>query len=679
MPVDLSSLNPEQRLAAETTEGPLLVLAGAGSGKTRVITYRIAHLLDRGVDPRKILGVTFTNKAAREMRERLARMTGEGRARQVVLSTFHALGARLLRDHGKPLGLKRDFGIADVGDQCDILRALVRSQGLDHRKWDVYELVSRISRWKGLYGKPAHVKKVIGDYDRAALELWEYYDDALRGQEMVDFEDLLLLPVQLLSDEDAGLRIREKYDYVLVDEYQDTNSGQFRLLKGLVERTGNCCVVGDDDQSIYGWRGAEVGHILSFQRQFPGAKIVRLESNYRSTRNILDAANAVISRLPDRHEKQLRTVREAGVPVEILEFPSAEAEADQIASEIQQAIARGTPPHEVAVLYRTNQQSRPLEQSLRLSRIPYRVLGGESFFERREVKDALGYLKCALRPKDNLSFLRVVNYPARGVGKQALDLIREESGRTGECYQDAARRLLASGNFTPGQSAGLQSFFGILDGARSAFDRKERVAPVLERMLMESGLRSEIDREYKDPAQRQVRHNVLDELIKSLPEGEDPRDAVVRLLEETALEKKDTDDGRMGCVTLLSIHSAKGLEFSVVFLAGVEEGLLPHIKSTQAGDGVRSDHQNVDTAEERRLFYVAITRAKDRLVLTRACERERYGKVFPTVASRFLADIPAALVADRRAEMRQIADERRKTAAADLIRRFSQPVPPDGR
>ncbi len=673
--LDLSSLNPEQRLAVETTEGPLLVLAGAGSGKTRVITFRIAYLLERGIDPRRILGVTFTNKSAREMRDRLEKMVGHEMAKKVTLSTFHALGARLLRDHGKSLGLKRDFGIADVGDQCDILRALIRAHGMDHRKWDIFEVSGRISRWKGAGLAPNTVPKVITEYDRAALELWEPYDDALRAQEMVDFEDLLLLPLKLLDDGEAGKKLREKYDYVLVDEYQDTNGGQFRLLKGLVERTTNCCVVGDDDQSIYGWRGAEVKHILSFEKHFPKAIVIRLEANYRSTKNILDAANSVIGKLSDRHKKQLKTTKGPGVPVEMLEFETPEAEADQISNEINKAVAQGIPLHEIAVLYRTNQQARPLEQSMRLSKVPYRVLGGESFFERREVKDALGYLKCTLKPRDNLSFLRVVNFPARGVGKTTVDLIRQKADETKKPYQETAKALVESGQLGPSQSAGLGLFLGLLDEARQMFDQKAQPSAVLERLVEKSGLRAEIDREYKDPNHRQVRQNILNELIKSLPtDGGDPRDAVVRLLEATALDKKETDDRPGDRVTLLSIHAAKGLEFRLVFVAGCEDGLIPHMKSTDVGSGVKSEYQNIDTSEERRLFYVAITRAKDRLVLSRARTREKYGKSVPTLPSRFLTDIPTELVADRREEMRQVSEERLKQKNRELLSMFQKPV-----
>ncbi len=670
--LDLSTLNSEQRLAVETTEGPVLVLAGAGSGKTRVITFRVAHLLDKGVNPARILGVTFTNKAAREMRERLEKLVGHDRAKKVTLSTFHALGARLLRDHGKPLGLRRDFGIADVGDQCDIVRAQIRAHGLDHRKWDVFEIASRITRWKGAGLEPSTVPSVITDYDRAAFELWEPYEESLRSQDMVDFEDLLLLPLKLLADPEAGAKLREKYDYVLVDEYQDTNGGQFRLLKGLVERTGNCCVVGDDDQSIYGWRGAEVKHILSFDRHFPGAKVIRLESNYRSSKNILDAANAVIAKLSDRHKKQLRTVKGPGAPVELLEFETPESEADQIASEIQAAVSRGVPLGEIAVLYRTNQQARPLEQALRISKLPYRVLGGESFFERREVKDALGYLKCVVRPRDNLSFLRVVNYPARGVGKTTVDLIKEKSAGAGKPYEETARHLVESGSLAPAQTAGLRGFLELVDEGRRMFAEKSQASAVLDRLVDRSGLRAEIDREYKDPVQRDVRHNILNELIRSLPaDVTDPREAVTRLLEESALEKKDTSDGPGDRITLLSIHAAKGLEFRLVFVAGCEDGLLPHFKSTDIREGVKADYQNVDTAEERRLFYVAVTRAKERLVLSRARTREKYGKAVPQLPSRFLADIPPELLADRRAEMRQIHDERQKQKNRDLVARFT--------
>lgn len=673
--LDLSSLNPEQRLAVETTEGPLLVLAGAGSGKTRVITFRIAFLLQKGIDPKRILGVTFTNKSAREMRDRLERMVGRELAQKVTLSTFHALGARLLRDHGKPLGLRRDFGIADVGDQCDVLRALIRAHGLDHRKWDIFEISGRISRWKGAGLAPDTVPRIISEYDRAAFELWEPYDEALRAQEMVDFEDLLILPIRLLGDAEAGTKLREKYDYVMVDEYQDTNGGQFKLLKGLVERTSNCCVVGDDDQSIYGWRGAEVTHILSFERHFPSAKVIRLEANYRSTKNILDAANSVIGKLSDRHKKQLRTTRGAGVPVEILEFETPEAEADQIATEISRAAAKGTPLHEIAVLYRTNQQSRPLEQSLRLSKIPYRVLGGDSFFERREVKDALGYLKCALKSRDNLSFLRVVNYPARGLGKATLDLVKRAASEAGCSYQEAARDLIGSGQLPAAQTASLGAFFGLLDEARQMFENRATPSAVLDRLVERSGLRAEIDREYKDPAQRQVRQNILNELVQSMPSDvSDSREAVIRLLEASALDKKETDDQPGDRVTLLSIHAAKGLEYRLVFVAGCEDGLIPHVKSSEIREGVKAEYQNVDTSEERRLFYVAITRAKDRLVLSRSRTRERYGKSYPTLPSRFLADIPAELLVDRRDEMKQVSEERMKQKNRELLAMFQKPA-----
>ncbi|HEX9573887.1 MAG TPA: UvrD-helicase domain-containing protein, partial [Myxococcales bacterium] len=421
--LDLSRLNPQQRAAVLQTEGPVLVLAGAGSGKTRVIAHRVVHLLDRGVPARAILAVTFTNKAAAEMRERIARLAGDRqRCRGLTVSTFHAFGVRVLRDQGARLGLPERFAIFDAGDQGALVKRLLREVKVDDRRFDLGRVLSILSRLR-TSGEPGHPDD---EYELIAAELLPRYELGLRTMGAVDFDDLLLLPLRLFDDREVLDQYQRRYRYLLVDEYQDTNEAQFRLLSLLAGVRRNLCAVGDDDQSIYAWRGAQVRNILGFEAKFPGARAVFLEQNYRSTGAILEAANAVIGKNPGRKAKRLWTDRGRGANVRVVCAPDDDAEARYVADEVLRvAYEDKVPLGEIAVLYRTNAQARPLEEALRLSGVRYRVVSGTSLFDRKEVRDLIAYLRAALNPRDEVSLLRIVNVPARGIGDQTVARAQE--------------------------------------------------------------------------------------------------------------------------------------------------------------------------------------------------------------------------------------------------------------
>ncbi|MCK5796815.1 MAG: UvrD-helicase domain-containing protein, partial [Deltaproteobacteria bacterium] len=416
----LRKLNDNQKRAVETTKGPLLVLAGAGSGKTRVITHRIAYLLDQGVSPKAILGVTFTNKAAEEMRERLRDMVGSSAAGKITLSTFHSLGLFILKSEARQAARPQRFSIFDTGDQLGVLRDLTRRLRMD-RAFDLASILARISSWKNDFLEVKDLPNTDDPYDEAARALYPLYCEQLAAYAAVDFDDLVCEPARRLADDKAcRARWQARYRYLLVDEYQDTNGAQMRLLSGLVGPERNICVVGDDDQAIYGWRGADVRHILRFEHDFPGAKVIYLQENYRSVATILDLANAVIQKNPDRHDKRLIPVREQGQRVRLLVAPDGDAEAAWIGRAIKDAVSHGQRPGDIAVLYRSNLLAKPIESELRQHGVPYRVLGGQAFYERKEVKDLLAYLRAIVFPSDELALRRILNTPPRGIGLRTV-------------------------------------------------------------------------------------------------------------------------------------------------------------------------------------------------------------------------------------------------------------------
>ncbi len=661
----LDELNPPQREAVTTVDGPVLVLAGAGSGKTRVITYRVAHLLERGVPPEAILAVSFTNKAADEMGERVEKLVGPRIARRLTMSTFHSLGMNLLKAEKKSLGFA--FTIYDASDQLGVVRELLRRVSIDDRKFDTKAILFRISGAKNKFLSPEEYQAQAGDheYDLIAADLYPKYQEALRNFHALDFDDLIVEPVRLL-DRDADVRARwqDRFRYVMVDEYQDTNRAQFNLMSHLVRAHNNLCVVGDDDQSIYGWRGAEAGHILEFERHFPGAHVVKLEENYRSTPAILDAANAVISHNAKRHPKRLWTARRPGEKLQMVVADDPEVEARFVAEEIEILCGtRSYKPGDCAVLYRSNIQSKPLEEALRMQRLNYRVVGGQSFFDRKEVKDAIAYLKLALSPRDEISLRRVINYPARGIGATTLDRLAGHARERGITLFDACMHARATSLFdaTPQPSGApiedvggkpqqaVTAFCDLIDRGRSLLASKTNLKSAAREFLEAAGLSDDLRGAAASPIQAQRRLENLEGFLESLDrfeqrEGRNLSSFLNRLSLQTQDDDAETD--KSDVVTLVTLHGAKGLEFPVVFLVGLEEELLPH-RRTLYPNGPDVPDANVDLGEERRLMYVGITRAREHLYLTRAANRAFRASARPRTPSRFLDEIPEALY-DRR-------------------------------
>jgi DNA helicase-2/ATP-dependent DNA helicase PcrA len=634
--LDLSTLNPPQREAVTTTEGPLLVLAGAGSGKTRVIVQRIAFLLHRGVDPGAILAVTFTNKAAGEMRERVAAVAGAPGV-DVFVSTFHSFGLWLLQQEHRAAGLPRRFAICDAGDQLAIVKRCMREVKVDDRAFDAHRVLSMLSRAKN-EGKKRIRPRPEGqgdDYDLVASEVYPRYAQALAAQRAVDFDDLIARPVALLSAEaDLRRRYAGRFRYVLVDEYQDTNVAQLELLKLLAGDDRNVCAVGDDDQAIYGWRGAEVRNILRFEKHFPGAREVRLEQNYRSTGHILACANAVIARNADRRPKRLFTAAGPGERVRVVALPSEEDEARFVAEELARLRREGRPWSDLAVLYRLNAQSRPIEEALREASIPHTVHGGPAFFDRSEVRDLLAYLKVCVAPQDEVSLARIVNVPARGIGDASLERVHAWAVSRGVHLFDALALAAEVPGLPRGAAERIAAFVGLVERYRARFEAG-RPAEAARALVAEVDLYGHARASVQSFEAGQRKVDALDGILRSLDayEQRTARPSLATWLNRLALDSRaEEDPAAEDGVALMTLHAAKGLEFPVVLLVGAEEDLLPCA-------GIQGEARDLD--EERRLAYVGITRARERLYLTRAAARTRRGKVQPRTPSRFLDDLPA--------------------------------------
>ncbi|HXV61740.1 MAG TPA: UvrD-helicase domain-containing protein [Vicinamibacteria bacterium] len=631
----LQGLNPYQREAVLTTEGPLLVLAGAGTGKTRVITTRIAHLLQRGVAPENVLAMTFTNKAAAEMKERVRALVGES-ARRLTVGTFHAFCLRALKAHGESVGLPRTFTIADASDQLNGIKSAMRELRYSETSMHPSAVLSRISYAKNRLESPESFRaSATSDRDELVAAVWTRYQEQLARSRTVDFDDLLVRTLHLLrSDKRVRASFRKQYRYVLVDEYQDTNHPQYEIVREICSGHRNLCVVGDDDQSIYGWRGADIQKILGFHRDFKGAKIVRLELNYRSTRPILDAANAVIRNNASRHDKALQSAIGDGPPVRLTRLRDEMTEARFVVEEIVTSVRlREAKLSDFAVLFRTQTQPRAFEAEMRSAGVPYVLVGGMSFFDRKEVRDILAFLKLVVNPHDETALLRIINTPPRGVGKTAVE--RALAAATEAGLPVAA--MLESGKvdgLSPQALDGYRKLSRALSGSALARDGADLVAGISE-LLEALDYRSEIRRVYPDPMTREARWAAVEEVL-NFAENHIRRSKTPSLagfLEELALSSADdasTDRQDGGdAVTLMTLHSAKGLEFPRVFLVGLEEGLLPHARSVADG-GIE---------EERRLAYVGITRAMRSLTLSYVSERARYGKRAQTMPSRFLFEM----------------------------------------
>jgi DNA helicase-2/ATP-dependent DNA helicase PcrA len=634
----LLALNPAQREAVETLEGPLLVLAGAGTGKTRVITTRIAYLMARSVTPSNILAVTFTNKAAGEMKERVRALAGE-RAKELTIGTFHAFCVRLLRAHGEALGLSRSFTICDSSDQLSAVKSVMRELRVHETTMHPSAVLARLSLAKNRMETPSSfLDAATSSRDELVAAVWERYQQHLTRSRTLDFDDLLLETVRLLKEHPKVRGVcRKTYRYVLVDEYQDTNHPQYEIMREIAAEHRNVCVVGDDDQSIYGFRGADIQKILGFHRDFKGAKVVRLETNYRSTRPILDAANAVIRHNSARHEKSLVSAVGEGAPVRLTRLADEMTEAQFVVEEILKLVRRDEGRlSDVAVLFRTQVQPRPFEAELRAKGLPYVLVGGMSFFDRKEVRDVVAFLKVALNPDDEAAFLRVVNTPPRGIGKTTIDRVLAFATAEGISASRAFERAGEIEGVSEDAVAAYREFrrrFARVGIESATHDLVARLGSFLEAVEY----KSEVRRLYPDPMTREARWAGVEEML-NFAENYSRRASSPTLagfLEELALTSGDEPSERESpgeAVTLMTLHAAKGLEFRHVFLVGMEEGLLPHVRAIAEGaDG--------GCEEERRLAYVGITRAMRTLTLSFVSERAKYGKRIAAMPSRFVFEM----------------------------------------
>jgi DNA helicase-2/ATP-dependent DNA helicase PcrA len=633
----LDALNPAQREAVSHDSGPLLVLAGAGSGKTRVITHRIAHLVtERGVDPGRLVAVTFTNKAAGEMRERVDRLVGPMRLGGAWIGTFHALCLRILRRDGAGIGLASGFNIYDTSDQLSVVRQILREQGADDASGTARPILARISRAKNALESPDDMlgKAFTPEAQRAA-RVYAAYQDTLRRANAVDFDDLLVRTLDLFRERpEVAERYADRCLHLLVDEYQDTNRPQYLLVRALSAKHGNVCVVGDEDQSIYRFRGAEIRNILEFEHDHPGARVIKLEQNYRSTSVILDAAGAVIAHNEVRKGKTLWTELSGGDKIELHHALTDRTEAERVARSVARLSSSGVPYEQMAVLYRTNAQSRQFEEIFRRDQIPYQVVGSVQFYDRKEVKDLLAYLKLVANPGDEISFRRIVNVPPRGIGATTVHAIDEVALASGISLLEGARRLVAQ-QLVPARSARMVAAFLDLMDALSRERNDLPVAALLERVVREVDYEGYLEKTF--PGEGLERMDNVKALITAAveyhEEAEEP--TLLGFLDRSALVSDADEVGARPGVTLMTIHCAKGLEFDSVFLAGLEESLFPHARSLGSHD---------DMEEERRLCYVALTRAKRRLFLSHAGLRRVQGLPVENPPSRFVSEIPVDLI-----------------------------------
>jgi len=632
-PDHLQRLNPEQHRAVTSVDGPVMVLAGAGSGKTRVLTRRIAHLLHIGVDPEAILAVTFTNKAASEMKERVVELVGEV-GDKVWVSTFHSTCGRILRQDIEALGWTKRFSIYDDDDQLRIVRQLLADRGWDPKQFPPSRFLSRIDNYKNRLLAPDDViRQRRSSPADPVLQLWRDYEENLAAADAIDFNDLIGLVVRLLDEHDEiRERWQEKFQYVLVDEYQDTNHAQYKVLRTLTANRRNLCCVGDDDQSIYGFRGADIRNILDFQTDFPDALVIRMEQNYRCSKNILTVANAVVARNTGRIEKSLWTESHPGPLVNVLVAEAPEHEANLVASAIKQLLRQDLGYEDMVILYRSNRTAKTFERALGRAAIPYEVIGGQSFYQRREIRDALAYLRLIVNPADDAAFMRVCNVPARGIGTATLTQVREEAGTRGEPLL-ATARALAQG--TSRTAKALASFVVLIDQL-SGLARDVKATALVREMLDRSGYDEMLREEDTSEARERLRN--LDELVTragsaQTAAGQNPLDALQAWLDDVALTATGEDDDEpVGKVSLMTVHTSKGLEFPVVFVVHMMEGTFPHARALE----------DKSVEEERRLAYVAFTRAQKRLVVTRSHRLPgatgRTGE--PAQPSRFLYGLP---------------------------------------
>ena len=636
----MAGLNPAQYEAVHTLTGPLLVLAGAGTGKTRVITFRMAKLIETGTAADRILGVTFTNKAANEMQERLSALVGKKKKKRPAISTFHSLCVRVLRSHITHLGYPEKFAIYNRGDQEALAREVLREINVADSLLSPGQLLFHVSRWKSQSINPSGAI-IDSDTDHAHLAAIGYdrYQQLLRNRGCVDFDDLLLLTEVLFQKfDDCRAEVAAKFDHILVDEYQDTNGSQYRILRALAQPHNNLCVVGDDDQSIYGWRGAEVEHILNFRKDWPQAKEIRLEENYRSTGAILKLANTLIQFNKTRHDKVLKPARGMGLQPEITQYPNEAKEAAETVYSIRKRLEQdGVEPRDFAILFRTNEQPRPFETELRKAKLPYVLVGGMSFFDRKEIKDILAYLRLMEGEGDEVSILRIINTPPRGIGKKSQELLIQHSVSKKLKMWDVITGKASQPSFPSATLRGFQQLTDLVERFQS--QPQDSMTDRARDMVEVVRYRSELERIYKDPNERESRWNSVEQVINALAEYEssdNKKKDMTDFLDRLLLGDQDVNDEKekqlqKNAIALMTMHSAKGLEFPEVYIVGMEEGILPHHRSLE------DDEAGVE--EERRLCYVGVTRAQERLTLSLALTRLKWGKARDTKPSRFLYEL----------------------------------------
>lgn len=647
----LHNLNEDQRRAVEAVEGPVLIIAGPGSGKTRVITHRIAYLVRTlGVNPRRILAVTFTNRAAREMRSRVEGLIGE-QANQLTMGTFHAFGARVLRQYGEEIHVPNDFVIYDQDDQTNLMRRVAEAEGLDPRTYRPASLLDAVSGAKNRMLTVGEYTSQAGNrYERIVASCYDRYEQLLQAAHAVDFDDLLMKPVLLLrSNPEIRDKLQNRYDHVMVDEWQDTNRAQYELTSLVAGKRPNLCVVGDPDQSIYAWRHADIENILRFERDFPEMQIISLGRNYRSTSTIVDAAHALVKANKGRKEIELTAAKGSGRPVTIEPTDDEEYEALYVAEEIERLVNEDSVRYgDCAIMYRTNAQSRAFEDAFNRAGIRYRIIGGLRFWERREIKDVVAYLRVLRNPFDDISLLRIVNVPTRGIGRRSLDLLQQWAEASGlplyAAMQVAADGQESNAPVLPAQSLGpVRAFIRMMTELLEAL-QGEDILEFFDQVLTKTGYKDflEEDENAEDRLDNVEELRNVAAQYQALP----PEEAFAAFLDQVALSTdldaalRSEGPDRIDAVTLITLHQAKGLEFPVAFIVGCEEELLPHIRSVESGDPAEME-------EERRLCYVGMTRAMERLYMTYALRRNLRGQYGPRKASRFLQDLPDNLIKRR--------------------------------
>ena len=632
--MNLDNLNKEQKEAVLNTEGPLLILAGAGSGKTKVLTTKIAYLIEEcGVSPYNILAITFTNKAAQEMKERLFNLVGI-KAKNAQVSTFHSFGVRILSDYYDKLGYEKSFVIMDSDDSLSIVKKILKNKGLDPKSYSPNAIRNQISSCKNeMMGYQEYEKFAIGDYEKVVYEVFKEYEQTLKNNNSIDFDDLLLLPIRLFKEHPQVLEnYQERFQYVLIDEYQDTNEVQYILSKMICAKYKNICCVGDEDQSIYSFRGANYKNILNFEKDYPNAKVIKLEQNYRSTTTILDAANDVIRHNKDRKNKVLWSDKGKGDKISYYRAFNGIDEAQYVSREIKNLINNGIEYQNIAILYRTNAQSHTMEEELLKDSIPYRIVGGVGFYSRKEIKDVLAYLRLIYNSRDNISLLRVINVPKRGIGNKTISNLIEKANNESKSIYD----VIDSGKEL--------AFKEMIESLRKQSESLT-LTDLVDRILDVTGIKKEYEDE--KTLEADIRLENLEEL-KTVTRTFEEREGVVSLedflLEVSLVTDVNEYDKDPNKVSLMTVHSVKGLEFDYVFIIGLEEGLFPHVNSILNGN---------ELEEERRLCYVAITRAKEKLYFVNARSRMLFGQETANVASRFIGEIKPELI-DKKFEEKEI-------------------------